>query len=109
MGEINLRIGCSGFGPDLSSLYYGGQIGYSVDESYRGNGYAGRACRLFLPVAKAHGMAKLLITNNIANTASRRVCEKLGPLFVRAARLPEWYEPYKEGQRFMSIYEWSVE
>lgn len=109
VGEINLRIGYAGFGPDESSLYYGGQIGYSVDEAYRGKGYAVRACRLLLPVAKAHGMTKLLITNNYTNTASRRVCEKLGAKFIRRARLPEWTDLYKDGQRFSNIFEWSLE
>lgn len=109
IGEINLRIGYAGYGPDSSSLYYGGQIGYNVNEKYRGNGYAGRACRLLLPVARAHGMTKLLITNNHTNNASRRVCEKLGARFLRVARLPEWTELYKEGQRFSNIFEWSVE
>ena len=109
IGKINLRIGYGGFGPDESSLYYGGQIGYDIDKQHRGNGYAVRACRLLLPVAKAHGMVKLLITNNITNTASRRVCEKLGSRFVRTARLPEWTDLYKEGQRFSNIFEWSVE
>jgi len=109
VGEINLRIGYSGFGPDESSLYYGGQIGYGIDEKYRGNGYAVRACRLLAPVAKAHGMTKLLITNNHTNTASRRVCEKLGARFIRTVRLPEWTDLYKNGQRFENIFEWSVE
>ena len=109
VGEINLRIGYGGFGPDESSLYYGGQIGYDIDEKHRGNGYAGRACRLVLPVAKAHGMIKLLITNNVTNTASRRVCEKLGTRHIRTVRLPEWTDMYKNGARFSNIYEWSVE
>jgi tagatose 1,6-diphosphate aldolase len=109
VGEINLRIGYSGFGPDESSLYYGGQIGYNMDEKYRGNGYAGSACRLLLLVAKTHGMTKLLITNNVTNAASRRVCEKLGLQFIRTVRLPEWTDMYKEGSRFNNIYEWSVE
>ena len=109
VGNIDLRIGYCGFGPDESSLYYGGQIGYNTNEKYRGNGYAGRACRLLLPVAKAHCMEKLLITNNYTNTASRRVCEKLGARFLRVARLPEWMDLYKEGQRLMNIFEWSVE
>ena len=109
IGEINLRIGYAGYGSDESSLYYGGQIGYNVDEKHRGNGYAGRACRLLSPVAKAHSMMKLLITNNYTNTASRRVCEKLGARFLRVARLPEWIDLYKEGQRFSNIFEWSVE
>jgi len=105
VGRINLRIGYGG-GPYNSNLYYGGQVGYDVDEPYRGNGYAAKACSLLLPVAKAHGMVKLLITNNITNHASRRVCEKLGARLVRAARLPEWNDLYKEGQRFSNIYEW---
>lgn len=108
VGEVNLRIGYAGFGPDASSLYYGGQIGYGINENHRGNGYAVRACRLLLPVAKAHGMTKLLITNHIGNDASRRVCEKLGLLLIRTARLPEWHDLYKEGQRYVNIYEWSV-
>jgi ribosomal-protein-alanine N-acetyltransferase len=109
VGEINLRIGYCGFGPDESSLYYGGQIGYGVDEKYRGNGYAVRACRLLLPVAKAHGMMKLLITNNVTNTASKRVCEKLSARFIRTVRLPEWTDMFKNGSRFNNVYEWSVE
>jgi len=109
IGYINLRIGYGGYGPDESSLYYGGQIGYGIDEEHRGNAYAVRACRLLLPVARAHGMVKLLITNNVTNVASKRVCEKLGARFVRTARLPEWYDLYKEGQRFSNIFEFSVE
>ena len=108
VGEINLRIGYGGFGPDESSLYYGGQIGYGIDEAYRGNGYAVRACRLLVPVAKAHNMTKLLITNHIRNEASRRVCEKLGLQLIRSARLPEWTDLYKDGQRFINIYEWTL-
>ena len=102
VGDIDLRIGY----PD--SLYYGGQIGYNVDEKHRGNGYAGRACRLVAPVAKAHGMVKLFITNDQTNTASMRVCEKLGARLLRVARLPEWHDLYKEGRRFSNIYEWDL-
>jgi predicted acetyltransferase len=108
VGEINLRIGYGGYGPDESSLYYGGQVGYSVDEQHRGNGYAVRACRLLLPVAKAHGMIVLLITNDVANTPSKRVCEKLGARFIRSVRLPEWTDLYKNGQRYSNIYEWKI-
>ena len=100
IGSINLRIGY------VDSLYYGGQIGYGIDEKHRGNGYVGRACELLWQVAKAHGMQTLLITNNHINTASVRVCEKLGTRFIRTARLPEWHDLYKQGQRFVNIYEW---
>jgi len=103
IGVISLRIGYT------TSLYYGGQIGYDIDEEYRGKGYAARACRLLLPIAKAHGMKKLLITNNHTNKASMRVCEKLGAKLIRTTRLPEWHDLYKEGQRFHNIYEWDIE
>ena len=103
IGGINLRVGYT------DGLYFGGQIGYGIDEQHRGNGYAGRACQLLLPVAKAHGMKKLLITNDHANDASRRVCEKLGARFIRTARIAQWHDLYKEGRRFSNIFEWSVE
>ena len=103
VGDIRLRIGYT------DSLYFAGQIGYDTNEQYRGKGYAGRACLLVIPVAKAHGMEKLLITNNHNNAASRRVCEKLGARFVRVARIPEWFPTYNNGIRFQNIYEWSVD
>lgn len=102
IGHINLRIGYT------DGLYYGGQIGYEVDKQYRGRGYAAQACRLLLPVAKAHGMTKLLITNDHANYASKRVCEKLGARFLRLVPLPEWHELYEAGQRFVNIFEWDI-
>ena len=108
IGYIDLRIGYDG-GLNRGSLYYGGQIGYGIDEKHRGNGYAVQACRLLLPVAKAHKMIKLFITNDYMNTASKRVCEKLGARFLRTVRLPEWHDLYKKGQRFSNIFEWSVE
>jgi RimJ/RimL family protein N-acetyltransferase len=103
IGNINLRIGYT------DGLYYGGQIGYGIDEKYRGNGYAVRACRLLAPVAKAHGMGTLLITNDHGNAASKRVCEKLGARLVRVARLPDWHDLYKEGQRFSNIFDWKTD
>ena len=103
IGEVALRIGYT------DGLYYGGQIAYGVDENHRGNGYAVRACHLLLPIAKAHGMIKLLITNNHTNKASMRVCEKLGAKLIRTTNLPEWHDLYKEGQRYQNIYEWIVE
>lgn len=102
VGEINLRIGYT------DGLYYGGQIGYCVDEPHRGHGYAEKACRLLAPVIRAHGMKKVLITNNTTNIASRRTCEKLGAKLIRIARLPEWHDLYKDGLRFVNIFEWSL-
>jgi len=108
IGYIDIRIGYGG-GERNDNLYYGGQIGYGIDEKYRGKGYAVEACKLLLPVAKAHKMTKLIITNNITNIPSRRVCEKLGAKLLRAARLPEWSDLYQNGERFSNIFDWDVE
>ena len=108
IGDANLRIGY-GSGPHNDNLYYGGQIGYAINETHRGNNYAVEACKLLIPVAKAHNMSKLLITNNYTNIASRRVCEKLGAKLVAGmVRLPEYNDMYKEGRRFSNIFEWDI-
>ena len=82
-GGVDLRIGY----PD--TLLYGGQIGYHVEEAYRGRDYAGRACRLLRPLMRLHGMQAAVITNDVNNAASRRVCEKLGCTFLCRTKLPE--------------------
>ncbi len=101
IGTVNLRVGYT------DALYYCGHIGYGIDEKYRGRGYAGAACRLLVSVARLHGMKKLIITNNVENAASRRVCEKLGARLVRRARVPEWSGIYADGIRFANIFELS--
>lgn len=103
VGNVGLRIGYT------DGLYYGGQIGYGVDEAFRGRGYAGRACALLKPVMRAHGMRIALITNDVNNLASRRVCEKLGARHVRAAALPEWHDLYEAGHRTENVYEWTID
>lgn len=103
IGDVSLRIGYT------DSLYYGGHIGYSVDKNHRGHGYAEKACRLLVPVIRAHGMKKVIITNEYTNIASKRTCEKLSARFIRVARIPEWHDLYKEGQRFLNIFEWSMD
>ncbi|MCL2188835.1 MAG: GNAT family N-acetyltransferase [Defluviitaleaceae bacterium] len=107
IGNIGLRIGYGG-GEFGQNLYYGGQIGYDIEEAFRGNGYAVRACRLLVPVAKAHDMHILLITNDVNNHASRRVCEKLNAKLIRTVTLPEWTDLYKMGQRQSNIFEWKI-
>jgi tagatose 1,6-diphosphate aldolase len=102
IGAISLRVGYS------KSLFYSGQIGYSVDSQYRGRGYAGRACRLLRPLMRAHGMEKILITNNPENAASRRVCEKLGARLLLVAKIPWTHELYRVGDRYKNIFEWDI-
>ncbi|MBQ9264218.1 MAG: GNAT family N-acetyltransferase [Clostridia bacterium] len=104
LGEIRLRIG----NPDF--LFYCGHIGYSVDEAYRGQGIAGRACRLLRPVMRYHGMTAALITNDIDNLASRRVCEKLGCTFLCRARIPDDHEMrLEDGEDAVNVFAFPAE
>jgi predicted acetyltransferase len=57
-------------------LEYGGHIGYDVRPSARNNGYATTMLHDALPIAKALGIADVLVTCDVDNTASRRVIEK---------------------------------
>lgn len=97
-GQIDLRIGYP------ESLYYGGNIGYAIDEQYRGNNYAPRACQLLVPLAKSHEMTKIVISNEYRNFASRRVCEKIGAKFLRVVALPKWHDMYSEGHLYENIF-----
>ena len=102
VGTIRLRIGYS------DGIRYSGHIGFAVNEAYRGKGYAVRACRLLANVARYHKMKKLLITNDIDNIASYRVCEKLGAKFVGKAELPSWHDAFKDGHKHKNIFEWNL-
>lgn len=82
VGEISLRVGYN------EEVYFGGNIGFAVEEAYWGRGYAPRACRLIFRVARAHKMPMLAICNEYSNTRSMRVCEKLGMRRVRTVELP---------------------
>ena len=93
-GGLNLRIG------NIHNIVmYGGHIGYQVEPEYRGKHYAERACRLILPLAKAHGLNPIWITCNPDNIPSRRTCERLGAKLVEIVSLPEDNDMYLRGER----------
>lgn len=83
LGFCDLRIGYT------EGLYYGGHIGYTVYEEYRGHHYAAKACRLLFSLAKKHGMDYLYITCDPDNPASRKTCEYLQGEFLGVKELPE--------------------
>lgn len=78
-GNINLRL-------DIGEAIarYAGHVGYEVFPQHRGHGYAARALRLLLPVAREHGLHTLWITCDPGNLASRRTLERAGAEYVDA-------------------------
>ena len=83
VGGCNLRLGHS------KALYYAGNIGYKIDEPYRGHRYAGKACRLLFELARRQGMEYVIIVCAPSNQPSRKTCERLGGELLEIAELPE--------------------
>ncbi len=93
VGETDLRLGY------VRNLYFGGNIGYAVKEPYRGNGYAGKACRLVFEIARKHGMPYVSISCRADNLPSRRTLEKLNGTLLET-RVPASYSSlYRIGER----------
>lgn len=102
MGVCDLRIGHN----DL--LYYGGNIGYRVEEPYRGHHYAGKACKLLFELAKKHDLGYVIITCNPDNWASRKTCEYAGGTLLEIAGLPEDNDMRLNGETQKCIYRWEL-
>ena len=93
-GGIGLRIGTND-----EIRKYAGHVGYHVYPPARGHHYAERACRLLLPLARAHGIRELWITVNPDNVASRRTCERLGASLVDTILIPTDHPFFARGER----------
>ena len=71
-GWCDLRIG------DDAYTHCAGNIGYQIEEAYRGHHYAAKAVRLLLTRARQHGLPGIVIACEVDNTASRKTCEYAG-------------------------------
>jgi tagatose 1,6-diphosphate aldolase len=76
---------------------YYGHIGYHVYPPARGHHYAFRACRLALPLLRAHRVRPIL-TCDPANLASRRTIEQLGGRYVDTVTVPPGEPLYSRGE-----------
>ncbi len=101
VGAIDLRLGYT-----MNVVRYGGHIGYGIHPLWRGHHYAGKACRLLAPIARAHGMDVVWITCNPDNWPSRKTCEWIGATLVEIVDLPPENDQYQEGERQKCRYRW---
>lgn len=102
MGVCDLRIGHN------DALYYGGNIGYRIEEEYRGHHYAGKACLLLFELARKHGLDYLIITCNPDNFPSRKTCEYAGGTLLEIAQLPEVNDMRCRGETEKCIYRFEL-
>lgn len=98
IGECDLRVGHN------ENTYYGGNIGYGIDEKYRGHHYAGKACLLLFELAKKHNLDYLIISCDPDNFASRKTCEYAGGKLLEIAELPEGNDMRANGETEKCIY-----
>ena len=98
-GGVSLRVGA---GYDVETYY--GHVGYHVYPPFRGRHLAERACRLLLPLCRAHGLTTLWITCNPDNYASRRTCERLGMRLVDVVVVPPSHPLHVRGERHKCRY-----
>ena len=92
MGYCDLRMGMN---PELKYL---GQVGYHIEEKFRGHHYAYKACVLLFEVAKQQGMESLLITCNPDNIPSRKTLEALGGTLLEIADVPKDHVCFQNGE-----------
>ena len=83
MGRCDLRIGHN------ENTYYGGNIGYAIEEKYRGHHYAAKACLLLFELARMHNLGYVMIACDPDNYASQKTCEYVGCKFLGIKELPE--------------------
>ena len=103
IGQCDLRIGHN------DRLYIGGNIGYGIDEGYRGHRYAAKACRLLFRQAGKHDLGYVIITCDPDNTASARTCELAGGQYLETAQVPETHNMYEEGCRQVRVYRFELD
>lgn len=102
IGECDLRVGHN------ENTYYGGNIGYSINEEYRGHHYAGKACLLLFELAKRHNMDYLIISCDPDNVASKKTCEYAGGKLSEIAELPEGNDMRSNGETEKCIYKFML-
>lgn len=90
-------------------MYYYGNVGYNIKETYRGHHYAYYACKILFKIAKEEfGLKELIITCNPDNDASYKTLKRLGGKLVEIAQIPYDHELYEKGDRFKCIFRFKL-
>ena len=87
VGELFIRHRLS---PSLEKI--GGHVGYKVRPSCRNRGVATAALHLALPLLRAPGIERALITCNATNVASSKVIQKCGGVRTSDVQLEDRHE-----------------
>ncbi len=101
VGQINFRIG------DTEHVRVcAGHIGFEIEETFRGHGYAFQACRALAPFVRSM-YETVIITCDPDNQASRRTIERLEARFMEEVAVPPDDPNYQGGSRRKRRYTWT--
>ena len=98
IGKVSIRIG------NNYHSYFNGNIGYEIDEEYKGHNYSYYACLMVLEIAKYHKMSRLHITCDFDNIASQKIIEKLDAVLLETVVPPTNFVYYYDGIPAKRIY-----
>lgn len=69
----------------------GGNIGYAISRPYRGKGYGSILLKMLLQEARRIGVKEVVLTIDLGNEASKRVCEKNGGCLFDENEIRQYY------------------
>jgi len=98
IGKISIRIGHN------YHSYFNGNVGYEINEEFRGNHYALESVKLIINVAKYHHMKHLILSCEEDNVASYKSIEKLDAQLIEVVTPPKEYIFHYEGIELHRIY-----
>ena len=100
VGHINFKIGET----DHVRLYVG-HIGFEIIQSFRGQGFARRACQALAPFVRSI-YPEVILTCDPDNGASKKTIENLGATFIEKVEIPPQDPAYQSGARWKLRYRW---
>ena len=107
MGGINIKAGYT-----ENIINYRGNIGFAVNNNFRGPRYSSRSCILLIPIIKYLGLNPIWITCNIDNYASRKNIEFIKAKYLETVTIPDdslyaTYYPEKARQKLR--FRWDID
>jgi len=99
VGHCDLRL------LDNEENYYAGHIGYMVYQPYRGNHYSYYAGMLLLQLARRLKKQRLYITCSPENTASYKIIERLGGVYLKTVPVPVNHYLFLQNEPIKCIFE----
>lgn len=107
IGGITLKAGYTD-----NIVKYRGNIGFTVNEKFRGRNYAVRSCKLLIPLIKFLNLSPIYLTCDADNYASKKSIEKIGARFLEEMIIPDDSEfacYYPITSRKKLLFSWEVQ